>query len=970
MGGMDPLPIALPAMQVPPRRAPLPFLAAGMPVIAGVVLWLITGSLFSLCFAALGPLMMVASLVDSARGRRKEQRRIADEEERSWASVEEQLSSLHAEERRRRWDQHPDTATCSLNPPLRGTEAVDPATAVVIGAGVVASSIRTTGGEGERARDVQERARVLESAPISRPLGAGICVRGPHPLAIAIARALVLQLCLRFSPGQLRLVGGFPDGDFAGLPHASSVRRGFRLGVASASTREIDADATIWLARPGEEVPDGILSVLDVQEPGETALRTPEGTVTIAAEGVSRQQFEEIASRRVAADDETETLPDAVEFAQLVQQPAVSGLRAVIGRGAGADGEVDIVEDGPHAIVTGTTGTGKSELLVTWVTAIAAAHGPERVNFVLADFKGGTAFEPLRELAQVTAVMTDLDEAGATRGVQSLRAELRRREAVLATAGVRDIADVEIPRLLIVVDEFAALLQDHPDLGAVFTDIAARGRALGMHLILGTQRASGVVRDSLAANCPLRLSLRVSDPSDSRAMIGSAAAAEIPGGAGARGLCLVRRPQDDDAEPVRVALTREDDLSVIVQRWAHVPRPESPWLPPLAETIPLPEDANRSGGSEIVWGIADIPESQAQPRLRFRAGQERGVAVIGAPGSGRTSALRALAAQAPQALWIPGDAEQMWDMVESLVEGRMRMPSLVLCDDLDAQVADLPPEYAQTLVQRWEQILRGATASSVVISATRSSGAVGRVLDALPRRALLRTGSRVDHVAAGGESATFDERRPPGRARLDGHDVQLFWTAEGVVRDDGAELRGGPVLWEPSTGLHAVVTAGAASLVAAVQSAYPSARVSTIGAAVADGSSAGAGAGPGAAPGGALWPGGEYAPVILLGDADAWQREWSLWQRVRSEGEVLIRAERPADLRQLVGYRELPPFARLHAGRVWALRGAETPRRLVMPALVGEHAPRASGIPSTGRSGVEPSSDQPRTRRSLRDRRR
>lgn len=964
---MDPLPIVLPATQAPPRRTPLPFLAAGMPVIAGVVLWLVTGSLFSLCFAALGPLMMAASLVDSTRGQRKERKRILIEEERSWAAAEDQLAALHGEERRRRWSQHPDAATCVREPPLRGTDPPDARTLVVVGAGTVASSVRTSGGDGDRAREVQERVRSLESAPLPLPLGAGICVRGPKPLTLAVARALVLQLCLRFPPGHLRLVGdGFPDGGFAGLPHASSVRRGFRLGIGSAFSRAVEADAMIWLADTEGEVPDGILTVLDVQDPREATLRTAEGVVTLAAEGVSRQQFETVASARLASDDGSDAVPESVEFAQLTPPPAGVGLRAMIGRGIGGDVEVDIVEDGPHAIVTGTTGTGKSELLVTWVTAIAAVYGPERVNFVLADFKGGTAFEPLRALSQVTAAMTDLDEAGARRGVQSLRAELRRREAALAAAGARDVADVEIPRLLIVVDEFAALLQEHPDLGVVFTDIAARGRALGMHLILGTQRASGVVRDSLAANCPLRLSLRVSDPTDSRAMIGTAAAAEIAGGVNARGLCLVRRPQDDDAEPVRVALTREDDLRDVANRWAHVPSPASPWLLPLAEVIPLPEGEGGRGASEILWGVADVPESQAQPRLVVRAGRDRGAAVIGAPGSGRTAALRVLAAQVPDALWIPADAERMWDVVRSLADGRAGMPSLVLCDDIDARVAELPPEYAQVLVQRWEQILRGARGSSVVISATRCSGAVGRILDALPRRALLRAASRIDHVAAGGESATFDERRPPGRALIDGHETQIFWTPEDSVTKAHGDAGAETPRWAPSAHLNAIVTAGAASLVSAVQQAHPSARVSVVGAGVGVGVGAGAGAGAFAAVAASGGSGDE--PLILLGDADAWQREWSLWQRIRAEGEVLIRAERPSDLRQLVGHRDLPPFARLHAGRVWAVSGAEAPRRLVVPALLGERAPGVSTLLSTARPALvaaEPS--ERRTRRSLRE---
>ena len=145
---------------------------------------------------------------------------------------------------------------------------------------------------------------------------------------------------------------------------------------------------------------------------------------------------------------------------------------------------------------------------------------------------------------------------GARRGVSSLTAELRRRECVLAAAGARDISEVAMPRLVIVVDEFAALLQEHPDLGSVFTDVAARGRALGMHLILGTQRASGVIRDALAANCPLRVeSARRGSRPTVALVIGTDAAAELPGGAQSRGLALVRRPQDRSRRSMRVALT-------------------------------------------------------------------------------------------------------------------------------------------------------------------------------------------------------------------------------------------------------------------------------------------------------------------------------------------------------------------------------------------------------------------------------
>lgn len=233
------------------------------------------------------------------------------------------------------------------------------------------------------------------------------------------------------------------------------------------------------LTAVGEDVPAGITTVIDIVEPRRATLRTPTGSQAVAVECVSRAQAEIVSVELARRDDETDAIPDAVLLSELEQTSAGGGLVATIGRGERANITVDIVGDGPHAIVTGMTGTGKSELLVSWVTAIATAHGPDEVTFVLADFKGGTAFEPLSALPQVAAVITDLDDQGARRGVSSLTAELRRRERVLAAAGARDVSGVSMPRLIIVVDEFAALLTEHPELGAVFIDIAARGRASG-----------------------------------------------------------------------------------------------------------------------------------------------------------------------------------------------------------------------------------------------------------------------------------------------------------------------------------------------------------------------------------------------------------------------------------------------------------------------------------------------------------
>lgn len=913
---MDSLPIVLPSEQVPHHRAPVPFLAAIVPIAAGVVLWAVSGSLLALCFAALGPLMIGASMVDAARLRRRERRRGERKIAEGWATAETELVRRHSEERRALWQRRPDAATCIVQSPLRGTQPVDADTWVVVGAGATASEVRCTGGEDERGRAFRERCRVIGASPVVVLLGGGICLRGAGPLTAAAARALILQLCLRFGPSQFSLVGGdrvgvdLVRGGLGGLPHARwTRRRAFRLGVGPCAGERPDADALICTADPDEEVPEGVTTVIDIVEPGLATLRTVSGTTTVAVEFLSSRQAEVLCSEIAQRGDEAGAPPDSVALHEL-EQPHGEGLAAAIGRGERGSIVVDIVDDGPHALVTGMTGTGKSELLVSWVTAMASAHGPDRVTFVLADFKGGTAFEPLRALRHVVAVITDLDDEGARRGVSSLTAELRRREAVLAAAGARDVREVSIPRLVIVVDEFAALLAEHADLGAVFTDIAARGRALGMHLILGTQRASGVVRDALAANCPLRISLRVSDAADSRLMLGSEAAAALPGDPGSRGLALVRRPKDQEAVVLRAALTEASDLREAGERWASGERPSSPWLPPLPALLPLGEllDEADAGSDAVVIGRADDPDRQAQPPVLLDCGHERGIAVLGAPGSGRTTVLRTVAAQRDDASWMPGDAEEAWDLLSVWADGSRRPPTTVLCDDVDVLVASLPPEYGHQVVQLWEQVLRTAQGTTFVMTAARANGTWGRMLDLLPRRALLRMSTKLEHLAAGGEPSGFLRDRAPGRARIGDQEVQVAWTDETESRRSTEQSA---AVWRPTSALTAVVTAGAQEVIDRLRRAHPECAVREPGVERAD----------------------TDRPSVVVGDAEAWQRNWTLWQQVRSTGEVLIRCERPADLRQLIGARELPPYARPHAGRAWSVIGAEPPRRVHVAEL-------------------------------------
>ncbi|WP_431826110.1 FtsK/SpoIIIE domain-containing protein [Microbacterium algeriense] len=922
---MDSLPLVLPTTPAPSRRAPLPILAAVVPVAGGVVLWLVTGSLYALCFAALGPIMIGASAVDAARHRRRERREGEARAERDWAAVEAELVRRHQEERDALRLHAPDVAGCLAQPPLRGTRPPAAGTSIVVGAGSVSSAVRCSGADDERGRSFRMRAGVLERAPIVVPLGGGISVRGAQPLVEAVVRALAVQLCLRFGPAQLTIVGErLEEYGLAGLPHAARVGgSGLSVAIGAVDDARSAADAAILMLPPGADVPEGTTTVIDVAEPTLSSVRTPHAVIDVAVECLSREQAVVVAGELAGRRDDAERLPEAVALHQLEQPDDAEGLAAVIGRDARGPVVVDIVSDGPHALVTGTTGTGKSELLVTWVAAMAAKHGPERVVFVLADFKGGTAFEPLRELRQVAAVITDLDDEGARRGVSSLAAELRRRERLLAAAGVRDVRDAAIPRLVVVVDEFAALLAEHPDLGAIFTDIAARGRALGMHVILGTQRAAGIVRDALAANCPLRISLRVGDAADSRLMIGTDAAASLPGGTASRGVALMRRPTDTEPVPVRIALTGAADVSRVAGRWAAAPRPLSPWLPALPTRVGLAELTARSGGvDEIVLGLADEPDRQEQPLEVLRSGEERGLVVVGGAGSGKTTVLRAIADQRPDALWLPDDAEVVWDLVIAWASGEESPPPVVLADDVDALVASLPPDYGQQLAQGWEQVLRTSPGSLFVLTAGRSAGQLGRALDLVPKRAVLRMPNRIEHLAAGGEASAFLRRRTPGRATIGEREVQLVWSEHDVPRAHRsvAESR-----WTPRAASTALVSPGAPAAAERLQHAHPHGEVLLVGAE----------------------PSAKDRPRIFVADAETWQRNWSTWQRIRAEGEVLVRAEHPVDLRQLVGVRTLPPFARLHEGRAWSVRGSRPPERVVLPEL----SPRTQGRSRRRRDG-------------------
>lgn len=895
----QPSTVTVPPPPAPARRSGLPVLASLAPVGAGLLMWGLTGSVFALWFCALAPVMALASLFDTRRAERRERRRHAAHRRAAAATAREQLARAHDTERAALWAQQPDLAALAADPAQFWRPAPGRDDRVVVGRGGATSEVVLRGDE-EVLATLREDAAVVTGAPVTVPVEGGVAVCGPPALADAVARGLQLQVLCRVAPGSV--VADGLDPRWAELaPHDIPASRRLR-----AAPPERPGDIGVLVVPPGTTPPPGCAAVIRVRAPQAATLDHGGRLRDLEVEAVSLTQARALAAAlaaRAGAGVAAGRLPATAMLADLPD--ATGGLAVHLGVTAEGPFPLDLVADGPHAVVAGITGSGKSELLTTWVAGMAAGRSPEEVTFVLADFKGGTAFDRLAGLPHVVGVVTDLDERGARRAIESLRAEIRHREAVLAAAGARDAGhpDVPLSRLVIVVDEFAALLQHAPELAAVFTDVAARGRALGMHLILGTQRAGGVVREALLANCPLRLSLRAADAADSAFLLGEDAAARERD----RGVAHVRTARRQHPVRVRVALTADADLAALAAgTGAHAPV-RVPWLPPLPERVTVEQigATGAVGPDDVVIGLADRPEEQRQVPLVLGR-YDGGLAVVGGPGAGRSGLLRAVAAQAAaSAIVVPAGPEPAWD----LLMGDPTVPpgGVLVVDDLDVLLSRFPADAAALVAERITVLAR-VHGLRPVVSTARCTGPVARVVELCGRRAVLRLPTRLEHIAAGADPDLHDPRAPRGRGVVDGMSVQFAEDAR-PLPSPAAD----PEEWRPLPGLSAVVLSGAARA-GAVRTALERG-----GAAVG-------------APGDPEPAAGERR--VLLGDVDQWQRAWQTLATARAHGELVIDAGCAAEYRLLTGDRTPPPYCEPGRGRAWLLDGNAPPRRVVLPGTV------------------------------------
>jgi len=485
----------------------------------------------------------------------------------------------------------------------------------------------------------------------------------------------------------------------------------------------------IVIASSTEQLPASCTVVIDVGEDAAATFTEPEKRRVIEDIIIGGISLEDatITAHQLAQFDDPELIIPGAGLPGLVRLPELTGIgtpptaQKIINTwqkstgysteiGVGDQGvyTLDLVKDGPHGLVGGTTGSGKSEFLRSLVAGLAAHNDPTRLNFILIDFKGGAAFKACERLPHTIGTISNLDEQLANRALISLEAEMERRQRLFASVGegVDNIIEYHatnppepMPRLLLVIDEFAMLAKDFPDVLTSLVSIGAVGRTLGVHMILATQRPAGVVNNDILANTNLRVALRVQSKEDSSNVI------EVPDAASIErsqmGRAYIKLGQTD-ITPIQTALvtgysgvverdpiemrstsvfgipsapralpkpkkTDANDLDNLIDAIVeanheqHYAPPRKVWPEALGDNLPLngfdapPYGIDESApadndtplvgmleGDTVFCALADIPEEQRQISQGWNINRSN-LLLLGAPGSGTSTTLISLA---------------------------------------------------------------------------------------------------------------------------------------------------------------------------------------------------------------------------------------------------------------------------------------------------------------------------------------
>ena len=598
---------------------------------------------------------------------------------------------------------------------------------------------------------------MLRSYPAGRGAAPG---RLPDPATLALACAMVgehkpnTKSCLRAWPGRHRFHAALIRPDERITITGTNAQVAGRwlcaqlLATAQAQVQPVDGGAhLVW-----DEGKNQAWLMWATAKPATRCIRAPRRVAEIS-DSWWRQIF---APTTLSASQERQgpacialasllDLEAGPTFASQLQDPqAAAGsaqsdlselsptqLRACLGVGAAGQAWVDLVTDGPHALVVGTTGAGKSELLTSWLVQLAWSQPPEALQLILVDYKGGTCLGPLKRLPHCVDLLTDLEPAATARAIEAISAQLRRREQILRKSNCKDITEYEqlrrhqpsltpLARMLVVVDEFATLAATQEELLEHLLRLAAQGRSLGMHLILATQHPHGALSTSITANAALRVCLRMLDASEGAPLLGHGDLPDLPRAPGF--LCLSTQRGHFRCPYAGTAQESAVWIDACVKAAQALAPCQSPWLAPppanltfaqarqllTAHGAPAPAKGLAtslvSTRQNLALALCDLPEQLAYGAFNWDSATPLGI--FGTSASGRTTALRQLANSASQAglvthvigadlnqLALPNTALagsqldtfhpcEVLRLTQLALEGKLR-DQLLLIDDLD-----------------------------------------------------------------------------------------------------------------------------------------------------------------------------------------------------------------------------------------------------------------------------------------------
>ncbi|MGF6833857.1 S-DNA-T family DNA segregation ATPase FtsK/SpoIIIE [Paenarthrobacter sp. TE4293] len=566
-------------------------LTAGLPLVAGVGLAIATGMWMYLGFTAISAVSLLIPFITGRKSRRECRVAVAR------AAAEDRVRRRHsapsaAELVMAVLGSSGTVAGCAPQP------VVGPA--VVLPSRSLAGSSAESGGESPRIwirigiAEAVANVRLAPDDPLFRPpaIGAAAVTLDPRPTTVsldgppdhvdAVIRFMVMQIAgfplaagspviLLGSSGRLPISARFlphvvlstsPEAALSALRHLNASLKGRLIvidhpvdGNTGALPQLLSAARTEgWQVvhcgpsprHPGCQIEisqSGTKGHLELA--GERRAFVPDLVPMNVFDAFCRQMALRAGagrSRLAHAVPEQSALADLLSFGtrrillSWEKNAQTDGLTALLGVGCEAELTFDFQLDGPHLLVAGTTGAGKSELLRTLVASIALKYSPDHTTFLFFDFKGGSGLRPLAGLPHCVGLLTDLGGHHLDRTLASLRGEIRYREEMFAAADVTDLVQYHradsgprpsIPHLVLVIDEFRMLIDEAPGAIRELMRVATIGRSLGIHLVMATQRPQGALTADIRANVTSSIALRVQSEAESVDIINSKEAASI-----------------------------------------------------------------------------------------------------------------------------------------------------------------------------------------------------------------------------------------------------------------------------------------------------------------------------------------------------------------------------------------------------------------------------------------------------------